>query len=252
MESRRAVAGCPEAPGLCGRAGVALEWAQGNWSVSLEGEEAGSGSGSGSGHGGAERADGRAMLSSIWEAEGLQTVGIVVLVIASIKLLHLLGLISFSEGKTLARSRRRQLLPPAGAPSLGRENVSEESDVREVPLRKRSFKSFIVLKPSKVAARGPARPAGVRAGAALSAARLVFYKHAALSIRMIDREKRCCGLREGRAAAAGKRWPDLPSVWMAQGGDGERLHPSVNRRQLNAGPPSRPPSPGNSPSAAIF
>lgn len=40
------------------------------------------------------------MLSTIWETEGLQTVGIVVLVIASIKLLHLLGLISFSEGKT--------------------------------------------------------------------------------------------------------------------------------------------------------
>ncbi|CAG02299.1 unnamed protein product [Tetraodon nigroviridis] len=41
------------------------------------------------------------MLSTIWETEGLQTVGIVVLVIASIKLLHLLGLISFSEGKML-------------------------------------------------------------------------------------------------------------------------------------------------------
>uniref|UniRef100_A0A8D0A9Y0 Kv channel-interacting protein 4 n=1 Tax=Sander lucioperca TaxID=283035 RepID=A0A8D0A9Y0_SANLU len=37
------------------------------------------------------------MLSAIWETEGLQTVGIVVLVFASIKLLHLLGLISFSE-----------------------------------------------------------------------------------------------------------------------------------------------------------
>lgn len=98
-ESQRAVDGCPQAPGLCVRAGVALEWAQGNWSVSLEGEEADSGSGLGSGHGAAERADGRAMLSSIWETEGLQTVGIVVLLIASIKLLHLLGLISFSEGK---------------------------------------------------------------------------------------------------------------------------------------------------------
>ncbi|TWW63163.1 hypothetical protein D4764_03G0001710 [Takifugu flavidus] len=96
-ESQRAGDGCAEAPGLCVRAGVALEWAQGNWSVSLEGEEAGSGSGFGSGHGGADRADGRAMLSSIWETEGLQTVGIVVLVLASIKLLHLLGLISFSE-----------------------------------------------------------------------------------------------------------------------------------------------------------
>ncbi|XP_028999117.1 Kv channel-interacting protein 4 isoform X3 [Betta splendens] len=37
------------------------------------------------------------MLSAIWETEGLQTVGIVVLVFASIKLLHVLGLISFSE-----------------------------------------------------------------------------------------------------------------------------------------------------------
>uniref|UniRef100_A0A3B3UW37 Kv channel-interacting protein 4 n=1 Tax=Poecilia latipinna TaxID=48699 RepID=A0A3B3UW37_9TELE len=37
------------------------------------------------------------MLSAIWETEGLQTVGIVVLVFASIKLLHILGLISFSE-----------------------------------------------------------------------------------------------------------------------------------------------------------
>lgn len=95
-------------------AGVALEWVQGNWSAGPggsagpgpggvpEGEEAGSGSGSGfgSGNGGAEWTEGGAMLSAIWETEGLQTVGIVVLVFASIKLLHLLGLISFSEGKT--------------------------------------------------------------------------------------------------------------------------------------------------------
>lgn len=93
---------------------VALEWVQGNWSSGPggggtgpgggggpEGEEAGSGSGSGyggSGSGG-EWVEGGAMLSAIWETEGLQTVGIVVLVFASIKLLHLLGLISFSEGK---------------------------------------------------------------------------------------------------------------------------------------------------------
>lgn len=96
-------------------AGVALEWVQGNWSAGpggsagpgpgpggvTEGEEAGSGSGFGSGYGGSEWAEGGAMLSAIWETEGLQTVGIVVLVFASIKLLHLLGLISFSEGKTL-------------------------------------------------------------------------------------------------------------------------------------------------------
>jgi len=89
-------------------AGVVLEWVQGNWSAGPggsarpgavpEGEEAGSGSGSG--NGGVEGAEGGAMLTAIWETEGLQTVGIVVLVFASIKLLHLLGLISFSEGKT--------------------------------------------------------------------------------------------------------------------------------------------------------
>lgn len=44
------------------------------------------------------------MLNAIWETEGLQTVGIVVLVFASIKLLHLLGLISFSEGKMLTEN----------------------------------------------------------------------------------------------------------------------------------------------------
>ncbi|KAJ8382886.1 hypothetical protein SKAU_G00036640 [Synaphobranchus kaupii] len=37
------------------------------------------------------------MLSAVWETEGLQTVGIVVIVCASLKLLHLLGLINFSE-----------------------------------------------------------------------------------------------------------------------------------------------------------
>ena len=34
--------------------------------------------------------------------EGLQTVGIVVIICASLKLLHLLGLIDFSEGKVVA------------------------------------------------------------------------------------------------------------------------------------------------------
>lgn len=104
-------------PGPCIWARVALEWVQGNWSTGPggsagpggggpEGEEAGSGSGFGSGHGGAEWAEGGAMLNAIWETEGLQTVGIVVLVFASIKLLHLLGLISFSEGKTEKRRRK--------------------------------------------------------------------------------------------------------------------------------------------------
>lgn len=48
------------------------------------------------------------MLSAIWETEGLQTVGIVVLVFASIKLLHLLGLISFSEGKMLTMTQEKR------------------------------------------------------------------------------------------------------------------------------------------------
>lgn len=39
------------------------------------------------------------MLTLEWESEGLQTVGIVVIICASLKLLHLLGLIDFSEGK---------------------------------------------------------------------------------------------------------------------------------------------------------
>lgn len=99
--------------------GLALEWVQGNWSAGPggsggpgpgggeDGEEAGSGSGFGSGHGGLEWAEGGEMLNSIWETEGLQTVGIVVLVFASIKLLHLLGLISFSEGKSAENHRQR-------------------------------------------------------------------------------------------------------------------------------------------------
>ncbi|GAA6104264.1 Kv channel-interacting protein 4 isoform X2 [Tachysurus ichikawai] len=37
------------------------------------------------------------MLGTAWETEGLQTLGIVVIVCTSLKLLHLLGLISFSE-----------------------------------------------------------------------------------------------------------------------------------------------------------
>ncbi|XP_046904885.1 Kv channel-interacting protein 4 isoform X2 [Hypomesus transpacificus] len=37
------------------------------------------------------------MLNAVWDTEGLQTVAIVVLVCASLKLLHLLGVINFSE-----------------------------------------------------------------------------------------------------------------------------------------------------------
>lgn len=44
------------------------------------------------------------MLTLEWESEGLQTVGIVVIICASLKLLHLLGLIDFSEGKVVAPS----------------------------------------------------------------------------------------------------------------------------------------------------
>lgn len=84
-------------------AGVELEWFQGNWSAGPgpEGEEAGSGSGFGSGYVGTEWPEGGAMMTAFWETEGLQTLGIVVLVFASIKLLHLMGLISFSEGKEM-------------------------------------------------------------------------------------------------------------------------------------------------------
>lgn len=46
------------------------------------------------------------MLTLEWESEGLQTVGIVVIICASLKLLHLLGLIDFSEGKVVAPSLR--------------------------------------------------------------------------------------------------------------------------------------------------
>lgn len=62
-------------------------WALGNWSSDVE--EPGGWHESGQG----------AMLGTAWETEGLQTLGIVVIVCASLKLLHLLGLISFSEGK---------------------------------------------------------------------------------------------------------------------------------------------------------
>lgn len=114
LENKPTVGGCQEAPSPCRWASVALEWVQGNWSAGPggstgpEGEEAGSGSGFGSGHGGTEWTEGGAMLSAIWETEGLQTVGIVVLVFASIKLLHILGLISFSEGKKRRNQSRER------------------------------------------------------------------------------------------------------------------------------------------------
>ncbi|KAK2860530.1 hypothetical protein Q7C36_004696 [Tachysurus vachellii] len=63
-------------------------WALGNWSAEVE--EPGGWHESGQG----------AMLGTAWETEGLQTLGIVVIVCTSLKLLHLLGLISFSEDST--------------------------------------------------------------------------------------------------------------------------------------------------------
>lgn len=77
--------GCLGRPGQCKLA------AGRNWS-----EEFGTGSGeSGRWH---EQEQGF-VVNAMWETEGLQTLGIVVIVCASLKLLHLLGLISFSEGK---------------------------------------------------------------------------------------------------------------------------------------------------------
>ncbi|KAK3545577.1 hypothetical protein QTP70_008125 [Hemibagrus guttatus] len=48
------------------------------------------------------------MLGTAWETEGLQTLGIVVIVCASLKLLHLLGLISFSEGLSSCEIKKRR------------------------------------------------------------------------------------------------------------------------------------------------
>lgn len=78
--------GCPGAQGPCQSVEEGT-WALGNWSAEVE--EPG---------GWHEQGQG-AMLGTAWETEGLQTLGIVVIVCASLKLLHLLGLISFSEGK---------------------------------------------------------------------------------------------------------------------------------------------------------
>lgn len=78
--------GCLGLPGPC-KPTTEGTWTLGNWSVDAEAESGG------------HEPDQGAMLSSVWETEGLQTLGIVVIVCASLKLLHLLGLISFSEGK---------------------------------------------------------------------------------------------------------------------------------------------------------
>ncbi|CAL8376471.1 unnamed protein product, partial [Gadus morhua 'NCC'] len=76
--------------------------------------------------------------------EGLQTVGIVVLVCASIKLLHLLGIIDFSEGSVSSRggpelgerARLARLLPGVAAeepPANSVEDELEQSAVRHRP-----------------------------------------------------------------------------------------------------------------------
>ncbi|KAL6490584.1 hypothetical protein MHYP_G00009290 [Metynnis hypsauchen] len=78
--------GCLGLPGPC-KPTAEGTWALGNWSAEADAES-----------GGHEPEQG-AMLSTVWETEGLQTLGIVVIVCAALKLLHLLGLISFSEGK---------------------------------------------------------------------------------------------------------------------------------------------------------
>ncbi|KAJ8247746.1 hypothetical protein GJAV_G00249810 [Gymnothorax javanicus] len=82
---------CPSAPErspffCAGRRecrGVVVERDSGNWS-----------SGSGAGR---SRGNGGEALNTEWEMEGLQTVAIVLIVCASVKLLHLLGVITFSE-----------------------------------------------------------------------------------------------------------------------------------------------------------
>lgn len=62
------------------------------------------------------------MLTLEWESEGLQTVGIVVIICASLKLLHLLGLIDFSEGKVVAPTLC----------GLGRSGSELDTDAAEV------------------------------------------------------------------------------------------------------------------------
>ncbi|KAG5845088.1 hypothetical protein ANANG_G00135150 [Anguilla anguilla] len=80
------------APAQSPAAGVAPE-AGAEVEVEWEGRNASGGPG------GWDGAHAGTMLNAVWETEGLQTVGIVVIVCASLKLLHLLGLINFSEGK---------------------------------------------------------------------------------------------------------------------------------------------------------
>ena len=88
--------------------------------VEVEGESGSRNASGGAGSGDWDGAHPGTMLSAVWETEGLQTVGIVVIVCASLKLLHLLGLINFSEGKGRwgeERGGRRASSVKAGGPA---------------------------------------------------------------------------------------------------------------------------------------
>ncbi|XP_026647958.2 Kv channel-interacting protein 4 isoform X1 [Zonotrichia albicollis] len=83
------------------------------------------------------------MLTLEWESEGLQTVGIVVIIFASLKLLHLLGLIDFSEGflyaqnstKRSIKERLMKLLPCSAAKTTSpvtQNTVEDEMEMATV------------------------------------------------------------------------------------------------------------------------
>ncbi|XP_015281589.1 PREDICTED: Kv channel-interacting protein 4 isoform X3 [Gekko japonicus] len=80
------------------------------------------------------------MLTLEWESEGLQTVGIVVIICASLKLLHLLGLIDFSEGflyaqnstKHSIKERLMKLFPCSAAKSTPPDSQNSVEDEIEL------------------------------------------------------------------------------------------------------------------------
>uniref|UniRef100_F6PGD7 Kv channel-interacting protein 4 n=1 Tax=Monodelphis domestica TaxID=13616 RepID=F6PGD7_MONDO len=80
------------------------------------------------------------MLTLEWESEGLQTVGIVVIICASLKLLHLLGLIDFSEGflysqsgtKRSIKERLLKLLPCSAAKTASPDIQNSVEDEMEM------------------------------------------------------------------------------------------------------------------------
>lgn len=83
------------------------------------------------------------MLTLEWESEGLQTVGIVVIICASLKLLHLLGLIDFSEGKVVAPTL-------CGWSGLVQNWIQKLQKLRRLDSQSKSFKicMFAVEQPS--------------------------------------------------------------------------------------------------------